>query len=260
LALDGSPGNKAVHRARTSIKKARAAARLLRPSLGRRQFRRENAALRRAAQALTPWRDATVLLGTLDELGLASDPIESLRQRLLRQERSAREQLLGRPKDLAALRSTLKRVRRRMSRWPAKHGWSILGPALKRSYRRGQSALKLAEHAPTDEHLHAWRKQTKTLLDQLRILRPMAPRRLDAMMDGLRVQAQQLGRDHDLALLRQLAIGVPSPSPSPLISYIDRERAQLQRQAGARGRVFYRASAQQFLAELAPCWRAWRRR
>jgi CHAD domain-containing protein len=269
MVLDASPGDEAVHRARTSIKKARAALRLLRPALGRRRFRHENAALRRAAHALTPWRDATVLLRTLDELststefGQEPDQIDSLRQLLLRQQGTARGQL-QRPKALAELRSTLNHARRRASRRSAGQGWSILGPALRRSYRRGQSAFELAHRSPTDEHLHTWRKQTKTLLYQLRMLRPMAPRRLEVKTHALQTQAQQLGRDRDLALLRQLAIHASGRISNPrthdaLIGHIDRERRDLQRRAYARGRVFYRASPRLFLARLTPCWRAWRR-
>ena len=69
LALaSSSPSALHVHAARKQIKRARAALRLLRGALAVLTYRREDAALRRAARALNSARDARVLLRTLEAL------------------------------------------------------------------------------------------------------------------------------------------------------------------------------------------------
>src|SRR5437660_612910 len=65
---DQALADEAIHDARKRLKKVRAYLRLLRPVLGSRVYRRENAAIRDAAQPLTEIRDAKILVETLDKL------------------------------------------------------------------------------------------------------------------------------------------------------------------------------------------------
>ena len=66
---DGTDPVKAVHEARKSVKKSRAALRLARPALPKDAYRREDQALRDAGRSLSGARDADVLLETVDALG-----------------------------------------------------------------------------------------------------------------------------------------------------------------------------------------------
>jgi CHAD domain-containing protein len=264
--LDGSHlYEEDVHRARIRLKKARAALRLLRAALGKQRFRRENAALRQVARKLTPWRDATVLVQALEGLGVPTPEADSIRRHLRRQQADARAQLLRHPRELSQLRSTLREAHRRAGRWRVKqHGWSVLGEALRQSYKRGRRALKEAARVPTDEHLHSLRKQAKLLGYQLELLQPMGPRRLEALTRSLRALTQTLGNDHDLALLRQTGADTPDlfgtrAAREAFLRRLDRARMRLQRQAGARGRDFYHPVPDTFVERLEPLWRAWRR-
>src|SRR4051794_8517044 len=57
-----------VHEARKHIKKVRALIRLLRPAMGDAFYKRENAALRKAARKMSPIRDAQVRVQTIEKL------------------------------------------------------------------------------------------------------------------------------------------------------------------------------------------------
>jgi CHAD domain-containing protein len=61
------PGtDRSVHAARKEMKRARAALRLMRASLGDAAYRRMNGQVRDAARPLTPIRDASVLIRSLE--------------------------------------------------------------------------------------------------------------------------------------------------------------------------------------------------
>jgi CHAD domain-containing protein len=282
-ALRPDLGDEDIHRARTALKKARAALRMLRTSLGKHRFRRENATLREIAHRFTPSRDATTLVQTLDALHPSTErpsvEINALHRHLRQRQAQARQQWAGHPKRLEELRSALHALGRRAAHWRVeKQGWSVLDAALRRSYRRGQRAFEevlltrgsntAMDQIATDERLHAWRKQAKVLGYQLRLLRPMAPRRVNALTEALRELTQRLGSDHDLALLRQMAAGTSLATDTAeaaevlprdtLLRDIDRLRERLQQEARARGRVLYRSTPKRFVAQLEPMWRAWR--
>src|SRR5688572_17966537 len=67
-ATAGDEGEERVHEARTSLKRARALLRLIRPAIGDDVFRRENEALRGAGRSLGGVRDTAVLVRALDDL------------------------------------------------------------------------------------------------------------------------------------------------------------------------------------------------
>src|SRR6266852_835892 len=64
----GTPSDPRIHDIRKRLKHCRALLRLLRKSLGKDAYRRENARLRDAARPLMPVRDAAVLVQALDGL------------------------------------------------------------------------------------------------------------------------------------------------------------------------------------------------
>src|SRR2546430_1303607 len=65
---DGHDPDKAVHEARKDMKKLRALVRLMRPELGGKAYRRENARFREVARSLSGVRDAKAMLEALDAL------------------------------------------------------------------------------------------------------------------------------------------------------------------------------------------------
>ncbi len=70
-----------------------------------------------------------------------------------------------------------------------------------RSYRRGRKAMKAVPSDPGVERVHEWRKRTKDLWYQLRILREAWPEVIEATADELHELSDLLGDHHDLAVL-----------------------------------------------------------
>jgi CHAD domain-containing protein len=226
-----------IHDARKQLKKARAALRLLRGSIGEIAYRRENAALRDAARPLGAARDSRVLVAAFDELS----QMNKLR-RILRQEQTQSRRALTRTlitKQRAALRAVIKRS----ERWRLSgDDRAILGEGLTRSYRRGRKNFAAARQSRDTEGLHAWRKQVKYLWHQLQILMPMQPAKLGKLAARYHKLADTLGDDHDLAVLRHK---IESHADAferirdldELLRRLDRRRIQLQDKAfrlGAR--------------------------
>jgi CYTH domain-containing protein len=86
-------------------------------------------------------------------------------------------------------------------RWdiPADSGTLVAGVA--HSYGGGRRALRRARKRPTDERLHEWRKNVKTLWYQIRLLERAAPSVLAPLVAQFDDLAEALGDDHDLSVL-----------------------------------------------------------
>jgi CHAD domain-containing protein len=254
------PSSDQVHLARKAIKKGRAALRLLRVTLAKVTYQRENEALRAAAHALDPVRDATVLLRALTGLRarratLARDRTTAALTRTLQQrQRLAQHELRARPERLAAARSTLDQVQARARRWQVGHdGWSTLGPAFRRIYRTGRRAAQHAERRPDSPTLHEWRKQIQYLRHALQILEPLQSKVPAKAAHRARQVADFLGEDHDLALLRATASEFARQhqlSAATLLAAIDRRRKHLQSRAIPIGQHLFVRRARKMQARI----------
>jgi hypothetical protein len=260
-ALASSPlSDTDVHRARKEIKKARAALRLLRAALPEASYRREDAALRRAARVLDAARDARVLVRTLDALcrrrrSLVKDAAVIALARSLRQRQTqAQRQLRGRRPVLAGARTTLRQVQLRGQRWRiGGHGRSSLGPAVRRIYRAGRHAARASRRHPDTLALHAWRKQVQYLWHALQMLRPLQARAHLKSGPRARRLSDYLGEEHDLALLQSTLATQrrdKDPMNDPLQAAIERRRRALRAKAMALGARLYAPKARTMAARL----------
>ena len=254
-----SPTDIDVHAARKSIKRARAGLRLLRDMLGRAAYQRENEALRDAGRPLSPARDARILLDVLESLAekrsVDPDSAKSLRQAISRrQEQLQRRALAGH--QIVAVRRLLREVDRRIQRWSlagADANASLLIRALRRIYRRGQNAMAAARQSPRAAVFHEWRKEVKYLWHALQVL---SPRRMsaDVRADIAHKLADQLGDDHDLAVLHDYVLGrrrlLSRTAARALIRDILKRRLVLERKAFTLGRRLFREKARKFVARF----------
>ena len=260
----------AVHSARKELKKARATLRLIRDALGRSTYKKENAALRDAARPLSAVRDGRVLVDALNSLveyyGSPADslPLSNFRRVLSRHRTDLRHKILEHRGPLRAARKALRDIRLRSEKWRVgRHGWSVLGAGLKRTYVSGRSAFAQAVAAPTDEHLHEWRKQTKYFWYQLQVFAPFGPGPVAEMTEEAHQLADCLGDDHDLAVLRERAAQARDLFPSAaahraLLNLIERCRVGLQGKAQQLGRRLYADPPAVFTARVGKYWHGWR--
>jgi CHAD domain-containing protein len=264
-----SPTDPAVHAARKELKKARATLRLLRDVLGPSTYKKENAALRDAARPLSELRDGQVLLEALGSLverrGTPASrwPLEKFERVLSRRRGELRESILKQPGSLQGACKILRAARSRSEHWHVgRHGWSVLGPGLKRTYSRGRRAFALAQDRGGDECLHEWRKQTQYFRNQLQLFEPLGSGRLGGLVQKTRELVELLGDDHDLAVLSERAMAAREDFPSAtthraFIALIERRRAKLQEKALRLGRRVYQEPPAAFTARLGRYWRNW---
>ena len=260
-----------IHAARKDLKKARATLRLLRDALGKREYKKENTALRDAARPLSEARDSRVLLDALSSLvkyngAPAADlPLGGFKRVLTRRRMQARKRVLGKPGPLRDARKALRDVRSRSDDWHVgRHGWSVLGAGLKRTYTKGRNAFTRARARPTNENLHEWRKQTKYFWHQLQLFEPLGPgSRVPEFADLAHKVEDLLGDDHDLAVLAQRAEEArdafsKGAGREALLTLIGRYRASLQHKALQLGLRLYEERPAVFTARIGKYWREWR--
>jgi CHAD domain-containing protein len=266
-----SPSDAVVHDARKELKRARATLRLLRAAIGDKAYRRENAALRDAAQPLSVIRDRKVLLDTLNGLvrrfqaSEALPPTQDLRKALRRERSVTRRTMLRGRKPFREPCATLRAVHHRAGRWRSgSGGWEVLGAGLKRVYGKGRKALAAAQADRTPARLHEWRKQTKYLWHQLQLLEPLWPGMIGELADQAHKLSEYLGDDHDLSLLRdkviELGEDLPMSERRALLRLIDLGRTELRDKAMVLGQRLYLQTPADFEARFAHYWRDWRRK
>jgi CHAD domain-containing protein len=269
LHRDQQLSDEVVHEVRKQLKKVRAALRLLRKALGSRTYDRENTVFRNAARPFTEVRDARVLIDTLDTLAehcgeqANALDLDQLRRALREHYQGVRQRVLQED-NLGPVQAALQAARARAKRWPiGRRGWSVLGAGLKRVYRSGRDAFATAQHEPSEENLHEWRKQVKYLWHQLQMLQPLQPTWIKVLADQAHTLADYLGDDHDLAVLHRKLLEEPDTFPDralvdALAVLIDRRRAALQEQAEVLGRCLYAEHPNMFVDRFQGYWHSWR--
>lgn len=245
--------------------------RLLRDGLGKKTYKKENTALRDAARPLSEARDGRVLLDALSSLvkyygaPATALPLSSFKRALTRRRTQARKRVLGKSGTLRHARKTLHEVRSRSDGWHVgRHGWSVLGAGLKRTYTKARHAFTRARARPTNENLHEWRKQTKYFWHQLQLFEPLGRESRVAEFADLAHKVEDfLGDDHDLAVLGERAEEARDTFPSTagreaLMTLIERYRAGLQQKALGLGLRLYEERPVVFTARIEKYWREWR--
>jgi CHAD domain-containing protein len=242
----------AVHRARTDLKKARAALRLGAPGMPSGARRAADHALRDRGRALAASRDADVALETLAKVAgdLTPAAVEALRVPLTIRATAARANGNAPGDHSAALRALVHDARA----WPlGRTERGTLAKGLARTYAAGREALDDARRAPSTDALHEWRKRVKDHWYQLRLVRDAWGPVLAAYADEARTLSRLLGDDHDLAVFAALVEDEPSLAAHAggALEVVERRRAEAQEQALALGGRLYAERTRAFARRMA---------
>jgi len=248
----------AVHEFRKSIRRGRAVVALLSPTLGRKAAARLVGRMREAFAVTSAFRDADILLETLESVppvpedDLARHAIQVALELEQRRTRAETTETLARGlAALAPLPSALDVV--------LDPGFSVhdLERGLQRSRRRERRSLDRARDSRTPEDVHEWRKRVKELRYQVELLASAGSRELKKREKKLADLAQELGAVTDLTVLareverRQRDGGVP-PAPQ-LVARIRALAASRSNELVERGAALFesdpKAFARQVLAE-----------
>jgi CHAD domain-containing protein len=252
----------AVHDARKSLKRLRAAVRLGRDALGEGTYEQENRAFRDTGRRLAGVRDASVLIETLDDLEqaaereLPSGATAGLRKQLEAERKEALQSLKEGNVVIDAVLDELEDARTRTAKWTFDtDGFTALEPGLARIYRRGRKAMNAAAEEPSTENLHEWRKRVKDLWYAEQILRTGSPEKMKKLARRTHKLSDLLGDDHDLAELRNYAATHRQyfdgrVAQVALAAVIDRRRKDLQREALSLGAKLFRHSPKRFVGSI----------
>jgi hypothetical protein len=214
-------------------------------------------------------RDANALLTALDAIGAREGPgikrpgLAGLR-RLLRQERDAARRRLRGSGELASVQAALERCADRSSRWGADaRGWKPLVKGLERTYRQGRKAMEAAQSEASVENLHEWRKQSKYLWQEMKILRPLWPRLIGGLAAEAHRLTRSLGESHDLAALAGKARAnrrafADARTLDALLATIDRRRSRLRERAFVLGARIYEEKPKAFAKRIGEYRATWK--
>jgi CHAD domain-containing protein len=245
LESAGSLGER-VHESRRELKKARAALRLVRGSLARRLFEREDSLLREAGRGLSRLRDAQVLLDAARSLDLGR--AVALRRLLNAELRRAKA---GAPASVKSAVRALARARKdAKSLELGASGWRAVEDGLRGTYRDGRRAMKAAFAGARPEDLHEWRKEAKYLRYELQLLSSAWERPLTAYVDELHALSDRLGEYHDLGMLQE------KDAEGSLADEIYERRSALAEQALSLGARLFAEKPKAFARRLRGCWKA----
>jgi CYTH domain-containing protein/CHAD domain-containing protein len=261
-AMNRSDFAASVHGVRKDLKKLRAVLRLIREELGEEVYRIENQRYRDAGRELGRSRDAEVKTLTLCALRererLPPDLAEAWVVALERERDEIVEQTSS--GDAEPLIAQIEQGLKEISSWQLKNdSWELFEAGLVRSYRRGRRAMKRTRSDPAAENVHEWRKRTKDLWYQLRILRGAWPPVISATAAEAHELAELLGDHHDLTVLAEdLAAREIAGDRDAARDVIDHRQAELLKCALEVGERLFAETPKAFESRLEAYWLAWR--
>lgn len=256
-----------IHAARKDLKKLRGVVRLVRAELGSDLYRAENRRYRDAGRLLAPSRDAEVKVETLNALRghLGEELPADLATAWLTELEAERDEIARRGSNesksrLAEAKAAIEANREKIAGWPLQDdSWQLVGAGLRRSYRDGRRAMKRTRAEPATENVHEWRKRTKDLWYQLRILREAWRPVLGETAEQAHELADLLGEHHDLALLAEdLATRELPGDRSGANDAIERRQQELLDSACEISTRLYAEEPKAFGKRIKAYWQVWR--
>jgi CHAD domain-containing protein len=253
------PSDEDAHETRKSLKKARAALRVARQTLGEKAYHRENAALRDASRGISVLRDAKVQFDVLASLRdryarrRPPDELAPLQQRMHAELDRARAELRHREGAARRAVALIRQSRRRIARMSDEVlDDDRVRAALAAIYRRGRKRFRHAAESAEGSVLHEWRKQTKYLANAIALTSNGAARGRGAIAKRAERLADQLGDEHDLAVLAERIVH-DEPVLGPLTAarlqrLIKQRRGKLRRKALRLGAKLYKRKPSRALA------------
>jgi len=196
-----------IHNARTSCKKARALLKMVR-SQNRTQYRRENRCLVDAARRLSAIRDADTILDSLITLRgkaqkrIAPAQFDKLIHALRLSRRATVRSTAEIERALNKFQQEVRKIVERCKGWSIKADFEAVCADCRDSYQRARSALRRVEAKPKAGAFHEWRKASKALYYQCRLLRLAWPPAMKELNKELGKLVDLLGQEHDFTVLR----------------------------------------------------------
>lgn len=257
-----------VHETRKAVKRLRTLLRLVRPAIPRPIFRRDDSVLSAAARAVGSIRDEWVMAALLDDLAASVPDAAAAAMRY-------REGFLYRAAGFVAdapafdrLRTALIDLDDRSHAWydgtyreghEIAHSFNAVAPGLHGIYRRARSAWHSVRSDPTIPLLHRWRRRAKYFRHAVEAFHVIDPPRLSHLEASLTALTDELGNDHDLAVLAARigtdAVIVPETRIA-IGAEIEKRRRTLVAAAMESGTSLFGSTPDELCDDLGASWRA----
>lgn len=270
LSKPGTLSDTSVHEARKSIKKTRAAIRLMRDELGS-SYKDENRFLGDVGRKLSDLRDASVLVSSLDSLSTRtqSRKTKACLKKLaaefrLRQQQAAEDEHSSATVEAAARQ--LASVAQRVDEWPcSKRGFDALRTGCKRTLQRTREAFQQVQKSGTPEDLHDWRKRVKDHWYHVRLLSGIWPDVMTSLERTLNDLETKLGDHHNLQVLKERIEALDSPKcdtagAMAVLQLLTNEQTRLAKEATDIGDRLYSVKANEEFRKIEQLWHTWRNR
>ena len=259
--------DEAIHEARKSIKKVRAVLRLVSAEPDD-ATARENSRLRDVARKLSEFRDAFVIIETLDDVKKKYKDEAGDRLRSVRAALTKRRNQTAKVVDVAAVlgeaAKELQKAAKQVKHWPLHTaGYAAIGPGLEASYRAGREALARVRKHPHPENYHDLRKRVKDHWYHLRLLENLWSRLMKASEKSLKDLETWLGNDHNLVVLRARIVAEPAfygkqKDIELALELIDRYQKELREQSLSLAERVFDEKPRDFTRRMKHLWDTWR--
>jgi CHAD domain-containing protein len=264
----GGAQEERVHDVRTRLKRSRAALELIGGEVGK-KARKTDRRLRDRGRRLARPRDVVVqahtfrILGTRLSRELPAGLLERMRDVGEQLRRTLDEKAVER--ELRRTARSLKRLRRRLRRWPVKRDRRAVGKGITGAYREARRALGAVQADPTPRRFHDWRKKVKVLSNELRIVGRAVPELATRYLAKVEKLGELLGQIHDLDCAAATAKKHPrwfgsDEDCEAVRGLVAEHRVVLEREAFALATGVFAGRPRDVRELIETGWKTWRQR
>lgn len=258
----------AIHESRKSLKKVRAALRLVRPGID--FYKRENIFFRDLGRQLAPLRDATAKLETVDivrsQFASKFDGkiFDTLTEQLEENRRQLEGEVLAESDLMKSVADQLEVKSREIKSWDFETSdFEPMKSGIRKVYKRGKKAYLLANQEQDAFLFHEWRKRVKYLRYQLRIIFVSWPTYFKSLEKEYHRLTNILGSAHDLSVLlesiQEESISIESSDEKEsLLGMLREHRLQLRDHAILLGSKLYAREPDHISNNLEQYWASYK--
>lgn len=257
-----------VHDVRTRLKRSRAALELIEAEVGKR-VKKTDRRLRDRGRRLARPRDMVVQAHTFRILGarlsreLPTGLLERMRHVGEQLQRTLDEKAVE--KELRRTARSLRRLRKRLRKWPVKRDRRAIGEGVTNTYREARRALAAVHAEPTPERLHDWRKRVKLLSNELKIVGRAVPELATRYLAKVEKLGDLLGQIHDLDCVAATAEKHPrwfgsDADCEAVRGLVAEHRVALEREAFALAGGIFAGRPRDVRELVVTGWKTWRKR
>jgi CHAD domain-containing protein len=258
----------AVHESRKSLKRIRAALRLVRGEIGEEVFGHENAVYRDTGRQIAILRDSAVMVETLDlirtqnEASLTAESFELVRQRLVEQKEETQQYFLRQTAFIPNMVETLAEACERVAGLPIQHqDFRAYEGGLRRVYQRGRLWMaRTYQDGNSPQKFHEWRKRVKYTWHHIEFLQPLWPALFETLANEMHQLSDYLGEAHDAAVLaayiqENKGDFADEPELVSLLTRLSERQQALEVTAQPLGRRLYAERPKAFVERLSAYWK-----